>query len=381
MNHDGTGIAGGGPDGPTGPFLTQGRQLEVVLAELATMVGQLSSAYEADSIRLATSTIETMRGHMTAMGEHAAHIAQGFDGYVEKYHEARNRVPEPVPFAAQLETIQEHHPGLLARVPFVAELEEEHNARTREAREIYRQLDQAAVTADDTTPEFPMLADTAAKNDVQVAFTDPTAATAQWPNGDGHSSRGASAAATSPAGSAPPSVTSTAPASAPTPGAGAGSSMPAPTPIAPGTPGSRGVRGVEPQPGPLLPGHGAGGGRRAGRGDAIAQPSARAGGAHGQPVPHDITSRGGRGSGPEGGRVGGVGVGAPAEPAARTATRGVTSGSGLGTVGPMSAARQEDQEHKRRSYLEADDPNALFGTDQRVAPPVIGVTPPSTDHR
>jgi hypothetical protein len=42
---------------------------------------------------------------------------------------------------------------------------------------------------------------------------------------------------------------------------------------------------------------------------------------------------------------------------------------------PMHGQRgegDEDDEHQRASYLVEGDPDAVFGTDQMTAPPVIG---------
>jgi hypothetical protein len=51
-------------------------------------------------------------------------------------------------------------------------------------------------------------------------------------------------------------------------------------------------------------------------------------------------------------------------------------GGAPGEEGPMgggaSGRREEDGEHKAASYLQEADPDALFGTDEMTAPPVIG---------
>jgi hypothetical protein len=44
--------------------------------------------------------------------------------------------------------------------------------------------------------------------------------------------------------------------------------------------------------------------------------------------------------------------------------------------GGMGAGRgqrgKDDEEHKRASFLVEADPDSIFGTDERTAPPVIG---------
>ncbi|GAA4534397.1 WXG100 family type VII secretion target [Amycolatopsis samaneae] len=77
---------------------------------------------------------------------------------------------------------------------------------------------------------------------------------------------------------------------------------------------------------------------------------------------------GGRGVG-----AGGVGNAAASEAAAARAA----GGRGSGPMGPMGAhgrggEREEDQEHQRPDFLIEPDPDALFGTDQKTSPPVIG---------
>ncbi|MGW4489571.1 WXG100 family type VII secretion target [Amycolatopsis sp. NPDC004368] len=59
------------------------------------------------------------------------------------------------------------------------------------------------------------------------------------------------------------------------------------------------------------------------------------------------------------------------------AARAASTGRGGTTVGPAGAAgrrgeEEEDAEHRRPDFLVEPDPDALFGTDQRTIPPVIG---------
>ncbi|QRP49643.1 WXG100 family type VII secretion target [Amycolatopsis sp. FDAARGOS 1241] len=88
------------------------------------------------------------------------------------------------------------------------------------------------------------------------------------------------------------------------------------------------------------------------------------------------------GAGEPGGSRGGAGArsgargpkGVAAEEAA--AARGASAGRG-GPMGSASGAgrrgeEEEDAEHRRPDYLVEADPDALFGTDQRTIPPVIG---------
>ena len=46
----------------------------------------------------------------------------------------------------------------------------------------------------------------------------------------------------------------------------------------------------------------------------------------------------------------------------------------MGPMGPGGRRGEgdEDDEHQRPDYLIEADPDAIFGTDQRTSPPVIG---------
>jgi hypothetical protein len=46
-------------------------------------------------------------------------------------------------------------------------------------------------------------------------------------------------------------------------------------------------------------------------------------------------------------------------------------GGGMGGMGGATGKGGEDEERSSK-YLVGDDPNALFGTDELTAPPVIG---------
>lgn len=77
----------------------------------------------------------------------------------------------------------------------------------------------------------------------------------------------------------------------------------------------------------------------------------------------------GRGSGMGG--LGGLGGGDLA------GGRGGAGRGGAGAMGPMGAGGRradgdDDDEHQRPDYLIEADPDAIFGTDQRTSPPVIG---------
>jgi len=372
---EGGGIAEVG--GPTRPLLSNGELLQRALDELSVMVGTLEDGYRAGSVGLARRAIDGVSDHVRSLAGQAPQVANGFDGYLEAYHEARARVPRPLPFADQIDVIQERGPGVLAQIPVLAQLEEEHNARTREAQEVYRRLDQAAVAADDATPEFPLMFEPVTTGEAGVVAFDPSTSAGSRPATDGYPPPGWSGGPTSPAGSL----------LAPAPGATAASSAAsgpaASTPVAStsGTAAGGGLRADGPAPVPPAPPAEAGG-RSTGYNKLTGlggQPGGgrpdRVGGRFDSWLA-DRAGRGvgggtGRGFGPEGGGFG---------PKQLSNEAGSIRGAGAGRagtdVGPMAPGGRrgaEDREHRRASYLEeAEDPHALFGTDQRVAPPVIG---------
>ncbi|RBM19274.1 hypothetical protein DI005_16455 [Prauserella sp. PE36] len=79
----------------------------------------------------------------------------------------------------------------------------------------------------------------------------------------------------------------------------------------------------------------------------------------------------GAASGPAKPGMGPMGGGAAAPGAAAAAGRGGMGAAGMG-AGSGRGQGSEDAEHQRPTYLVEGDPDEVFGTDQRTAPPVIG---------
>jgi hypothetical protein len=106
--------------------------------------------------------------------------------------------------------------------------------------------------------------------------------------------------------------------------------------------------------GPGASGSGAGSGGPGARGSGAGGSGARGAG-----------SRAGAVAGEEEGALGGRGLGA-------SGGRGAAGASGM--AGPVGGKGKggEDGEHKAAAYLQEDDPDSLFGTDQKTVPPVIG---------
>ncbi|MPZ81803.1 MAG: hypothetical protein GEV28_15950 [Actinophytocola sp.] len=146
------------------------------------------------------------------------------------------------------------------------------------------------------------------------------------------------------------------------------------TPVAPVVAGTDSGMGARRPPGGLVPGVGVLGGPGLGGSPGADSGGGRAGGGGAGP-------RGGAGL--RGGVLGGPGVGAePHGPAGRPgpSSGGVTGAPGRGGPGmggvPMGAAGRgrdgEDTERTRPAYLEGGDPDELFDTDEKTAPPAIG---------
>ncbi|CRK60398.1 Endoglucanase [Alloactinosynnema sp. L-07] len=137
-------------------------------------------------------------------------------------------------------------------------------------------------------------------------------------------------------------------------------------------------------PGPMGPGMGGDDSARSGRGGGGSGGGGRAGFGPGGGL-----GGGGGGLGAAGGAGGrgvgsgvmpGAGAGALAAEHAATGGRGGAAagrgGAGAGMGGGMGGGGRgqggEDEEHQRPSYLVEADPDAMFGTDEMTAPPVIG---------
>ncbi|SEO78513.1 hypothetical protein [Amycolatopsis saalfeldensis] len=132
---------------------------------------------------------------------------------------------------------------------------------------------------------------------------------------------------------------------------------------------------------PPAPGVDAGGGRANGPGGSAVFVPGGPGGQNPSGVTDPEGGLGGRGGaggiaergvGSRSG-VGGMGGAAAQDAAAARAAQGRAGAAG----GPMGAGGRrgeggEDEEHQRPDYLVEADPDAIFGTDQRTSPPVIG---------
>lgn len=126
-------------------------------------------------------------------------------------------------------------------------------------------------------------------------------------------------------------------------------------------------------------------------GSGPSQPGTGSG--RGTPGPGNAASRllggeggpGGRGGGPGGAGSGGLGAGKGTGMGGMGGMGGAdhlaggrgAGGRGGGQMGPMGAGGRraegdEDEEHQRPDFLIEADPDAIFGTDQRTSPPVIG---------
>jgi hypothetical protein len=121
-----------------------------------------------------------------------------------------------------------------------------------------------------------------------------------------------------------------------------------------------------------------GGGYGSGTAGGRAGGSGGSGGGYGRGSgfgPGGSSSESGSSASGSGGRSG-AGAAAAEESAMESGAAGARGGAGS-SAGGMGAGRgggrgQGDGEHKRASYLVEADPDSIFGTDERTAPPVIG---------
>lgn len=135
-----------------------------------------------------------------------------------------------------------------------------------------------------------------------------------------------------------------------------------------------------------------GGSSAAGRLTGAGAPKGPGGAGAGTPKGGAVAGAGGpkAGGGPLAGGKG-AGVGGPGGGAAGAAQAAKAAGAGGGRGGMAGMAgggagrggKDEDKEHKRADFLQENDPEGLFGTDEKTAPPVIGdpTFDPSKDPR
>lgn len=152
-------------------------------------------------------------------------------------------------------------------------------------------------------------------------------------------------------------------------------------PRVPTTGGGPGFSGMGPAPvGPMSGGGQAGGstpynsklgGRAASAGFGPTGGGSAAGAAKGA-----AGAAGAAGAGAASGAAKGMTGGAGAAPGAAAAAGGSGARGGSGMMGGAGAGKGqqggEEEEHQRPSWLVEADPDSLFGTDERTAPPVIG---------
>jgi Protein of unknown function (DUF3558) len=175
-------------------------------------------------------------------------------------------------------------------------------------------------------------------------------------------------------GTTPGGVTTPLPGT-PLPGLGTGvPSVPAGVGNGPGT-GSPGIVGAGLAPFGIPGGSPGSGGRGGGLGSGSAGPAGLGPGSGGSRGSGSGGAAGpGSGSLGAGGRTGVgplSGTGATETAGQRGGPAGRTTPAGI-PVGAAPGRRDEDEEHKRASFLEEPDPEAVFGTDERTTPPVIG---------
>lgn len=363
------------------------------LHELGQLVGQLGDIWQAPSTQRGVKAITDVQDHVQQLGAHAGQLGAAFNNYLEDVDTARHQVPEPKPTddLGPVTGLTGIAAGALIYGPLlVAVYEGDEQLRTEEARQVMQQLTHAAQVADAATPGFEPLP----TQSIDTAPHEPTSPSGPT-NPSGPNRRvlpiPAAPGPDTTTGSPPPAPLQTGPPPTPLPEPPpALTALPAPpapnvavTPIQITTQQSTtGVitnltsnvsvsadvpRGL---PGPNVGVDVSIPGAPGGRSTAAPPPEGRAGGGPG----------GGRGASPAPGAGGSPAPGAGGLPASEhgRAGRGVAGRGAAGMPGmPLGAGGRspsdEDYEHQRAPYLQADDdPDELFGTNQKTAPPVIG---------
>ncbi|WP_277681498.1 hypothetical protein [Saccharomonospora azurea] len=307
---------------------------------------------------------------------------------------AKNSMPEPIPFNMEQEmdswgwnpfTFQDQVDQTIQKF-------QESQAKHEEAAQVMTQYDFELQEAGNKQPVFaepPKFNGASGSGDTSpsgvISINEPRTSTSGFTGGPAGSGGGSV-----PTGGGPVNVPSSPGGSAPplAPGVNTGVRPPnttRPSGWAPGgrspnmpPPGQRNNRsqfgpgggGIGPMPmgpgggfGPGGPGGGGGGGRLPGGFGPGG--GAGAGGAAG---PGAGAASGAK---PMGGPMG-AGPGGGAAPGAAAAARGGGMGAPMGAGGGKGGQGGEDAEHQRPTYLVEADPDDVFGTSQRTAPPVIG---------
>jgi hypothetical protein len=367
--------------------------------ELKEAVGKSEHEWEGEAASDARNYFTSLQTWSDGNSTNAKLASETIYQQSEAATSAKNRMPEEIPFnwESEMDSWGDNPLDLIGNINKSMETYRASNEAHAEAAGVMTQYDTDLYTAASKQPVFaepPKFGE--GSGNYEVNQPKP-----------GENSTGASGFVGGPAGAGGGSIPS---ASIP-PGGGGGSSIPpvgggggyTPTPMpAPLTRGpSTGTGSVRPVGNTRPSGYqqpnfnpsraGSGGGSTGLNGMGAMPMGGMAGGMGGGGSGSDYNSkigRGGGGFGPGGGGAAGSGsasgpasgaakpggLGAAEAAAGRGGAAGVRGmgGMGAGMGGGRGGLGGEDEDHQRPTYLVEGDPDAVFGTDQRTAPPVIG---------
>jgi hypothetical protein len=356
--------------------------------ELSEAVGKSKQGWEGGAADHAHGYFTSLSTWADANSENAELASRIISEEADAATRARNSMPEPIPFNLE----QEMDNWSLNPFSFHDQVDQtiekmyKSQAAHQEAAQVMTQYDNDLYQAGNKQPVFaepPKFEDAGgSSNDTGssgvIRINDPSTSASGYtggPGGPGGSvptGGGSVNVPSSPAGNPPPIA----------PGLSTGVKQPGTTqpsgwsPSRPTAPPLRrnnpnqfgpGNPGYGPMPmGPTGggPGYGPGGGRISTNGFGPGGGGAGAGGAAG---PGTGAATGAKPMGPVG-----AGPGGAAAPGAASAARGAGMGAPMGAGAGKGGQGSEDAEHQRPTYLVEADPDDVFGTSQRTAPPVIG---------
>lgn len=371
--------------------------------ELKDAVGKSEHEWEGEAAADARNYFTSLQTWSDGNATNAKLASETMYQQSEAATSAKNRMPEEIPFnwESEMDSWGNNPLDLIGNINRSMETYRASNEAHAEAASVMAKYDNDLYTAASKQPVFaepPKFGEASGNYDVnQPKPGDNTTDASGFVGGPVASGQGSLPNASIPhggggGGSIPPV------------GGGGYSPTPIPAPLTRGP--STGTGSVAPVGNTRPSGYqqpnfgarrGGGGGNSGGFGGMGAMPmggmAGGMGGAGGGSDHNSKIGRGGGGFGPGGGGAAGSGsasssgpasgaakpggLGAAEAAAGRGGAGGAAGGRGMGAMGGgMGGGRGgqggEDEDHQRPTYLVEGDPDAVFGTDQRTAPPVIG---------
>lgn len=365
--------------------------------ELRQAVGKSKAGWEGEAADGAHNYFTSLSDWSEGNSQNARMASEIIAAESEAAVRARNAMPDPVPFDLEREMDNLGSNGLSLIEDFlrIQQKQEESRSKHDEAVQVMTQYDFDLQEAGNKQPVFaepPKFEGASGSGGTNasgvITIGDPSTSASGFSGGVTGSSGGSvnvpsGGPGTGPSGGSGGSFTPVAPGVSTGAGPRPGTTRPSglqPNGLRPSFPGGRnnnrstfgpgGGGGFGPMPmglgGGFGPGGGPGGGGYGG-GRMSAGGFGPGGGAAGPGAGPGAGAA--TGAKPMGGPVAGPGGAAPG---AAAAARGAGMAGGPMGAGGAKGKGDEDSEHQRPTYLVEADPDEVFGTSQRTAPPVIG---------